>query len=1099
MDISNKDRASILHYWQSIELLQPQSIPTLKRRENPHEPYIHNSDLADGYLPWESRSLIKDQPVPKNNRWSHLLYARIFDFRIIVNGLEEHFGAEQGYKETGPTMAALFALRFTQEGKMVEDSLVLSSAAWMYGQLIRGLSWTRGFEEAQEEARTRAAQLLSEITTQQKLDDLIGWIVSLLGLNDLLARVSPKHRFVSTPLKQEAQPTDDPLNSFILDDLIHVANAVSGSDSSSPLDAYLNLHPESQRTDISSTHSAAWLTNQLQPALHPPGCWPTEKHLGLVHSQQLAVNVITHCLTDSEGLLSVNGPPGTGKTTLLRDIVAAAITRRADELAQFKRASEAFLRDGLEELTVNGRTMRVFKLVDSLFGHEIVVASSNNGAVENVTLELPQRDKVDPSWLGDDDHFSDIGEVVSGQEAWGLISAALGNKSNRSKFVSRFWFNKESLADLRQSRKQPPAPKDDAGVGEIDELAHEPSGSFTTEGGASSTDAQPGPTNFKDYLDIWDAENLTSDQRFTIWTEAVTRYNQAKKEEKAIRERAATAGALIRLINDSKKKIASTRNALEKALADKQALQTAIGNVHAEWAPAHKAMCAQTANLEQHAKDKPGLLSNLLTLWKAGRQWQSTYDFIEQKLKITAQECEVIASKLRQLETKFTEQESQIGLTRDQLSASIAARDKYIADAMALAKQFGANHLSTWLSTDAPPAGDAIELAEPWRIPGWRQARARVFMEALALQRTFFRMECRRIRSNLSFAISILEGNQLKKVSRAAIRSAWATLFMAVPVLSSTFASFSRTFKTLHAGDIGWLLVDEAGQATPQAAVGALWRSRRAVLVGDPLQLKPVITVPESVMEHMRTGFRVSTEWMPQLLSAQRLGDLANPFGRMLGPAGAKQWVGLPLTVHRRCDHPMFELANRIAYDHAMVYGTIAPSIAKETPASMRTGWIDVNGSSSTNWIAEEGQALMRLLTQLKADGVAHKDISVITPFTAVRDQLRQMLRAPMVFGTIHTMQGKESPVVILVLGGRSDSPGAREWAVSEPNLLNVAATRAKRRLYVIGNRRDWSNRRLFCQVMDLLPPIHLKHEEAPATGQPLASAQAEETATQSL
>ena len=80
---------------------------------------------------------------------------------------------------------------------------------------------------------------------------------------------------------------------------------------------------------------------------------------------------------------------------------------------------------------------------------------------------------------------------------------------------------------------------------------------------------------------------------------------------------------------------------------------------------------------------------------------------------------------------------------------------------------------------------------------------------------------------------------------------------MVVPVLSSTFASFSRSFGFLGASSIGWLLIDEAGQATPQAAVGALWRARRAVLVGDPLQLKPVLTVSGAAMEHMRTHYGV--------------------------------------------------------------------------------------------------------------------------------------------------------------------------------------------------------------------------------------------------
>jgi len=153
-----------------------------------------------------------------------------------------------------------------------------------------------------------------------------------------------------------------------------------------------------------------------------------------------------------------------------------------------------------------------------------------------------------------------------------------------------------------------------------------------------------------------------------------------------------------------------------------------------------------------------------------------------------------------------------------------------------------------------------------------------------------------------------------------------------------------------------------------------------------------------------------------------------------------------------------------------MVYGTIAPCADKETPANFLTGWIQASGTSQDNWVPAEGRALQDLLALLSKDGVKAEHIAVITPFKAAQAHLKRMLPDKMVSGTIHTMQGKEAPIVILVLGGNTAGPGARNWAVSEPNLLNVAATRAKRRFYVIGDRNDWKNRALFCEVMDLLP-----------------------------
>jgi hypothetical protein len=84
-----------------------------------------------------------------------------------------------------------------------------------------------------------------------------------------------------------------------------------------------------------------------------------------------------------------------------------------------------------------------------------------------------------------------------------------------------------------------------------------------------------------------------------------------------------------------------------------------------------------------------------------------------------------------------------------------------------------------------------------------------------------------------------------------------------VPVISTTFASCGRMFGALGAESLGWLLVDEAGQAIPQHAAGALWRARRAVIVGDPLQLEPISPVPVEVRDRLRDLFGVDRRWLP--------------------------------------------------------------------------------------------------------------------------------------------------------------------------------------------------------------------------------------------
>src|SRR5258708_19963285 len=77
---------------------------------------------------------------------------------------------------------------------------------------------------------------------------------------------------------------------------------------------------------------------------------------------------------------------------------------------------------------------------------------------------------------------------------------------------------------------------------------------------------------------------------------------------------------------------------------------------------------------------------------------------------------------------------------------------------------------------------------------------------------------------------------------------------------------------------IGWLLIDEAGQANPQYAAGAIWRARRVVAVGDPLQLEPVVAIPEKAQRGIANSYCITATWIPPQASGHTLVHRLTPF-----------------------------------------------------------------------------------------------------------------------------------------------------------------------------------------------------------------------------
>lgn len=485
--------------------------------------------------------------------------------------------------------------------------------------------------------------------------------------------------------------------------------------------------------------------------------------------------------------------------------------------------------------------------------------------------------------------------------------------------------------------------------------------------------------------------------------------------------------------------------------------------------PGPSGLLAWFQEWQNHLAHKPGFWISLSTWFKAGREWARRHAELAELRDRARREFDRLQAESARAQFELAEAEHRWRLRTQELerakrSASAARRRVDAAR-------------DRWPGTVPPEDGtaeQAFQMCAPWADEDLCTARTGLFIEALRLHKAFLFNAERHARGNLRVAVELIQ--RRPPVKPETLLAAWQTLFLVVPMVSTTFASLPRLFEGVGREALGWFFVDEAGQATAQQAAGGLWRCRRAVIVGDPQQLEPIVTLPRRAQDALRQYHGVDQEWTPDATSVQRVADRLARYGTYLPePSGEDDvWVGAPLRVHRRCDRLMFDISNRIAYGgDLMIYGTGGRA---DYPGA--SAWIDVRSVlSDGHWVPEEGRELRSLLTRLAGAGVPARDIRIISPFREVVRGSKRCASARFGakfadenVGTVHTVQGQEADVVVLVLGTGRDNDGTRRWAAEKPNLLNVAVSRAKRRLYVIGDRSNWQGLRYFHELADALP-----------------------------
>ena len=273
-------------------------------------------------------------------------------------------------------------------------------------------------------------------------------------------------------------------------------------------------------------------------------------------------------------------------------------------------------------------------------------------------------------------------------------------------------------------------------------------------------------------------------------------------------------------------------------------------------------------------------------------------------------------------------------------------------------------------------------------------------------------------------------------------------------------AQSARTFPP-NAGLFDLVVIDEASQCSIPAILPLLFRAKRALVIGDPMQLTHITTLDAQGAAAAERIADVSSVWLDRNDMSYLRHSAFNAAERIVGGS-------LLLDEHFRCHPTIAATANNLFYNGRLTVMTDVGMLRAATEDAVT--WHKTEGVAERarkgSWTnPSEVQAVTDLVAQLTQPGRHPEDITigVVTPYRPQADAIRKQLgRNDIHVGTVHTFQGGECDIIIFSLVAAPNMPrGSIDWIDRQPNLWNVAITRARSQLHMIGDERVWHQRRI--------------------------------------
>lgn len=252
----------------------------------------------------------------------------------------------------------------------------------------------------------------------------------------------------------------------------------------------------------------------------------------------------------------------------------------------------------------------------------------------------------------------------------------------------------------------------------------------------------------------------------------------------------------------------------------------------------------------------------------------------------------------------------------------------------------------------------------------------------------------------------------------------------AFPVIFTTNISARRLGTPNFMFDL--VVMDEAGQCNVVSALIPITKANALLLVGDPQQLKPVIVLDETINQYLRKQYSIPQDYdykHMSVLDVMRKNDSISQY--------------VCLTYHYRCGKKIINFSNQ-KYYHSIL--NLSP--IKENGELLL---LDIKNTNTKirNSAYDEAVAVVNYIK----DNDLH-DTAIITPFVNQKDLINECLKKKGINDvechTIHSMQGGEKKSIILSTAlSPKTSKHTFEWVMNNTEIINVAITRAKKRLII--------------------------------------------------